>query len=74
MQMPICVCADTGDLDEDALIEDDSAIQTHSPRRGSTSTSIFERKFAKLTAKDEKQRKAQIDLQIQQEEILIQVN
>ena len=35
---------------------------------------MFERKFAKLTAKDEKDRKAQIDLQMQQEEILIQVN
>ena len=67
--------ADNVELDEDALVEDDSVIQAHSPsRRGSTSTSMFERKFAKLTAKDEKQRKAEIDLQMQQEEILIKVN
>lgn len=63
---------DIGELDEDALVEDGSAIQARSPRRGSTSTSMFDRKFAKLTAKDEKDRKAQIDLQMQQEEILIQ--
>ena len=68
------VFADIGELDEDALVEDGSAIQARSPRRGSTSTSMFDRKFAKLTAKDEKDRKAQIDLQMQQEEILIQVN